>query len=52
MIPHDGRNLTVLMLVKVYGEGLNVSYEIATVLSKGGLTLSKAPQTGTSNRHV
>jgi hypothetical protein len=46
MIPHDGRNLTVLMLVKVYGKGLNVSYEIATVLSKGGLTLSKAPQTG------
>jgi hypothetical protein len=46
ILPRDGRNLTIPMLVKAIGGGLNVSAEVATSLSTIGLTLSKSPSSG------
>ncbi|KAF2823479.1 Cloroperoxidase [Ophiobolus disseminans] len=42
-IPRNGRDLTVPILVKGMGEGLNVTAETATALSLTGMTTSKDP---------
>jgi hypothetical protein len=47
ILPRDGRNYTVPMLVKALGEGLNVSTEIATTLSSLGMSLSADAASGT-----
>ncbi|KAH5153695.1 hypothetical protein HBH69_125080 [Parastagonospora nodorum] len=49
ILPRDGHNLTVPILVKAMGEGLNVSPEVATSLSNLGMTLSKNPASGAFN---
>ena len=46
LIPHDGRDLTVPILVKGMTEGLNVSAEVATTLSFVGISTSKDPASG------
>lgn len=42
-IPHDGRGLTIPILVKGLGEGLNFSAETATSLAMIGLAVSSDP---------
>jgi hypothetical protein len=46
VLPRDGRNYTIPVLVKALGEGLNVSAETATALATLGLSLSKDPASG------
>jgi hypothetical protein len=46
ILPRDGKNLTVPVLVKALGDGLNISPEIATALSGNGVLLSKNPSSG------
>jgi hypothetical protein len=49
ILPHDGRNYTIPMLVKALGEGLNVSSEIATTLAMSGVSVSADPASGAFN---
>jgi hypothetical protein len=49
ILPRDGRNYTVPILVKALGEGLNVSAEAATSLSAIGVSLSSNPADGAFN---
>lgn len=46
IIPHDGRNLTVPMLVKAFGESMNISEDFITFVGNGALKL--APDKGAS----
>ncbi|KAF2789084.1 Cloroperoxidase [Melanomma pulvis-pyrius CBS 109.77] len=47
IIPHDGKNLTVPLLVKAIVEALNVSVELATTVATAGLRTSSNPGSGT-----
>jgi hypothetical protein len=49
VLPRDGHNLTVPMLVQALGDGLNVSPEVATTLASIGVTLSQNPASGAFN---
>jgi hypothetical protein len=49
ILPRDGRNYTIPMLVKALGEGLNVSSEIATTLARFGMSVSSDPASGAFN---
>lgn len=46
ILPRDGKNLTVPILVKALGDGLKISAEVATALSGNGIQLSKNPNSG------
>ena len=46
LLPRNGRNLTVPVLVNTLSQSLNVSTEIATKLSLGGVSVSKNPASG------
>ncbi|KAL6712353.1 hypothetical protein ACN47E_000230 [Coniothyrium glycines] len=46
ILPRDGRNLTLPLLVAKLNAGLNVSPEIATTLSQAGIALSADPSSG------
>lgn len=46
ILPRDGRNLTVPLLVQKLNDGLNVSAETATFLANAGLSLSPDPSSG------
>jgi hypothetical protein len=43
LLPRNGRDLTIPILVEGLGEGLNVTVEVATALSYTGITVSKDP---------
>ncbi|CAO2657242.1 Nn.00g033680.m01.CDS01 [Neocucurbitaria sp. VM-36] len=47
ILPRDGRNLTVSLIVAKLGEGLDVSSEVATNLATVGLQLSEDLTSGT-----
>jgi hypothetical protein len=49
ILPQDGRNYTIPILVKALGEGLNISAEVATTLSTFGLSTSSNPASGAFN---
>jgi hypothetical protein len=46
ILPREGRNYTVPVVVKALGEGLNVSSEIATTLSHLAVLVSADPASG------
>ena len=46
IIPHNGRNLTVPLLVDVLGEVFNLSPELATVVAQLGLATAPNPSAG------
>lgn len=46
IIPRDGKNLNVPILVKALGETYNLSAEISTVIANGGLKTSSNPASG------
>jgi len=45
-IPHNGKNLTVPLLVQVMGEVFNISPELATIVSELGLLTAANPASG------
>jgi hypothetical protein len=47
IIPHDGKNLSVPLLVKALGEAYNTSPELSTIVSLGGVSTSPNPSGGT-----
>lgn len=49
ILPRDGLNLTVPVVVQALADGVNVSSEISAPLAKLASTLSKNPQSGTFN---
>lgn len=46
ILPRDGRSISVPLVVQKLGEGLNVSAEVATILGRAALRLSKDPSSG------
>jgi hypothetical protein len=46
IIPHDGRNLTIPLLIAVLNETLNISPEITTFFGTAGLALAPDPSLG------
>jgi hypothetical protein len=46
LIPHNGKNLTVPLLVQVMGEVFNISPELATIVSSLGLLTAPNPSAG------
>ncbi|KAF2192739.1 Cloroperoxidase [Zopfia rhizophila CBS 207.26] len=49
IIPHDGKNLSVPLLVKAINGALNLSVEMTTVVARLGLSTSSNPGSGTFN---
>ncbi|KAJ4288628.1 hypothetical protein N0V90_011865 [Kalmusia sp. IMI 367209] len=49
IIPHDGKNLTVPLLVKALNDTLNISPELSTITATGGLNTAPDPSLGYFN---